>query len=353
MKPIRTPIFLALVLAAGLPTFGSDDLARRTSWSVPAWPMLQTQLQDWFEERETTEEQQSAFELLWSETETSPDEQQAPQMLLDRVIQSIAVVNPAVKDLLQQLSKPTSPRGKFDTAVLYDKTLPEWARKNLQLRYAQWLADGKYYNEVREQLEPLSPADVVDPASLLFYQSVAYHRLLAKEECLTSLNLLLENEATIPQRYATIAKLMKSDIEPLKPDSLDEVARLMDSIKVRLGHGRAGTRVRKEEDDVIAKLDKMIEQLEQQAQQSRSQSGGGQGNSAPNAPMDQSVPAEAKGPGNVDPKKLGAQTDWGNLPAKEQEEALQQLGKDLPSHYREVIEEYFHKLAKDGVQKQP
>ena len=66
--------------------------------------------------------------------------------------------------------------------------------------------------------------------------------------------------------------------------------------------------------------------------------------------MEQSVPADAKGPGNVDPKKLGAQTDWGNLPAKEREEALQQLGKDLPSHYREVIEEYFHKLAKDGVQ---
>ncbi len=43
-------------------------------------------------------------------------------------------------------------------------------------------------------------------------------------------------------------------------------------------------------------------------------------------------------------------TDWGNLPPKEREEALQQLGKDLPSHYRDVIEEYFRKLARDGVQ---
>ena len=59
--------------------------------------------------------------------------------------------------------------------------------------------------------------------------------------------------------------------------------------------------------------------------------------------------AAAKGPGNVDRKNLGRTAGWGDLPAKEREEALQQIGKDFPSHYRDIIEQYFKKLAtEDG-----
>ena len=97
-------------------------------------------------------------------------------------------------------------------------------------------------------------------ASLLFYKAAVYHRLLAKDGELAALTRLLENEQTIPQRYATLARLMQADLGALKTDSLDEIARLMDSIHIRLGHGRAGRRVRQEEDDVVAKLDKLIEE---------------------------------------------------------------------------------------------
>jgi hypothetical protein len=50
----------------------------------------------------------------------------------------------------------------------------------------------------------------------------------------------------------------------------------------------------------------------------------------------------------VDQKPTGKTAGWGNLPPKEREEALQQMSKDLPAHYRELIEEYFRKLARDG-----
>jgi hypothetical protein len=55
-----------------------------------------------------------------------------------------------------------------------------------------------------------------------------------------------------------------------------------------------------------------------------------------------------KGPGNVDQKRLKNEAGWGNLPPKERQEALQQISKDLPAHFRDVIEEYFRKLARDG-----
>ncbi|MCA9151671.1 MAG: hypothetical protein KDA92_20345, partial [Planctomycetales bacterium] len=173
------------------------------------------------------------------------------------------------------------------------------------------------------------------------------HRL-EKAACLSAISKLLENRTELPRRYVVLAELMQSDLEPFKPDSLDEVSRLMESVKVRLGHGRAGARVRKEEDDVIAKLDKLIKDLEDQAAAAAAAAGAASsGGSAPSSPMQDSMPAGGTGPGNVDPKKLGTNIDWGNLPPQEREAALQELGKDLPSHYRDVIEEYFRKLASD------
>jgi hypothetical protein len=41
------------------------------------------------------------------------------------------------------------------------------------------------------------------------------------------------------------------------------------------------------------------------------------------------------------------------MPAKEREQALQDVGRDFPSHYREVIEEYFRRLAAEESAEQP
>jgi hypothetical protein len=55
-----------------------------------------------------------------------------------------------------------------------------------------------------------------------------------------------------------------------------------------------------------------------------------------------------RGPGNVTKKDIGSGSGWGNLPPKEREEAMQQIGRDFPSHYRDVIEQYFRRLAAEG-----
>ena len=55
-----------------------------------------------------------------------------------------------------------------------------------------------------------------------------------------------------------------------------------------------------------------------------------------------------KGPGDVTKRNIGSESDWGDLPPKEREEALQQIGRDFPAHYRDVIEQYFKKLASEG-----
>jgi hypothetical protein len=56
--------------------------------------------------------------------------------------------------------------------------------------------------------------------------------------------------------------------------------------------------------------------------------------------------AGTSGPGRIDQQKLeGLAKEWGKLPPKKQAEAMQELTREMPPKYREVIESYFRKLA--------
>jgi len=61
--------------------------------------------------------------------------------------------------------------------------------------------------------------------------------------------------------------------------------------------------------------------------------------------MNDSRAAGASGNGDVDRKNIEQKDGWGNLPPAERQQALQQISRDLPTHYREAIEAYFRKLA--------
>jgi hypothetical protein len=331
----------SVVFAGVLRAASDDDLRRRASWTSPPVAQVQEQLLQWLDSLDLDPQVRVQLTQRWEQSEGLQ-----PDQTLELLVASLGQVDARIEELHEFCQRPRPAYELQPVSVVSDTALPDWVRANLRLYYGIWLAQQHLFDEASQQLSDLAAEQVADPAALLFYQSVAAHRRLEKERCLSTLVKLLENEDKLPQRYAVVARLMQSDLEPLRPDSLDEISRLMDNIHVRLGHGRAGKRVRQEEDDVVAKLDKLIEQLEQQAQAAAA-AGASSGNNAPAAPMEDSVPAGGSGPGNVDPKSLGPETDWGNLPPKEREEALQQLSKDLPSHYREVIEEYFRKLARE------
>jgi hypothetical protein len=322
----------------------ADDLKARATWSPLTPPEVKQRVEGWLAEANVAAGVREQIDLMWAE-ESLP---QKPEELLDHVAATIVLVHPATRpllDLCQQAQAP-APLPKFE--FLADEGLKPLVRNNLRLYYARWLAQRDLYDESLEQLKDLKPADVVDPASLLFYQSVGHHRLLNKAACLPAINQLLENDRAIPRRYASLARLMAADIQPLEVDSLDEVARLMGDIRRRLNFGRAGTKVRKQEDDVIAKLDKMIEEMEKQQQQQQQSASSAGGGSQSQQPAQDSAPLGGTGEGNVNPRNMAGRTDWGNLPYKERERALQQISKELPDHYREAIEAYFQKLAQQG-----
>ena len=341
-------VWSATVWSATVGWIGSaaanDDLQRRASWQAPTVDQVQQQVTNWLSALPIDDEVRQSAVDLWNQ----PLDEDGPSILA-RTIATLQHVDSEADRIIRRCQRPTSLGTLPDTSWLEDDSRSEFWRDNLRLYVGKWLALNQMYNEALQMLQPLEPEDVVDPASLLFYRAAAHYRLRNKDSGLETLDRLLENTAVLPCRFATLAELMRADLKQLRTDSLGEVARIMDSVGVRLGLGRAGKRVRQEEDEVIDKLDKMIEQLEQQRQQQMAQSQGpAQGNQSSSPASDSSLPG-GQASGDVDPKQLGRETDWGNLPAKEREEALQQLGKDFPSHYREVIEEYFRKLARENT----
>ncbi len=333
---------LVAVLVAA-PVRADDELEQRASWTAPTAAEVKQHVDKWLAGQQLDEITQIKVQALWP-AEGGPTDSRD---LLDQVAATIALVDPETRPLVDlcrgERLDPTAP--KF--AVLNDEKQPDFVRNSLRLYYGRWLAQHDLYDEALDQLDGLQATDVIDPSALLFYQSVGYHRLLQKDPCLAALSQLLENEDSIPRRYATVAKLMEADFKPLKTGSLDEIARLMDDIKRRQNLYQSGKVVRKEEDDVVAKLEKLIEELEKQ------QGGGGGGGGAPgnttrpSSPMQDSQPGGGTGAGDVEMKKIGKGIGWEYLPPKERAAAMAELAKDLPAHYREVIEEYFRKLARD------
>ena len=339
--------FLLMVVLGSLPWTPCraevEDLERRTTWQQPREEELHRQLQEFLDGSVATAAAREQAEIKWEAEGNQSD----GSSLLNGLAEAFAEVDERVQAVRSVCVAPQVASVPPTFQWLFEADIDPFLSSNVRLLYGRWLTQHAFYDEALEYLAGLHLADVADPAGLLFYRSVVHHRLLNKEQCLKDLSQLLENEAAVPTRFSALGRLMEADLRPLKEDSLDEVARLMEDIERRLHFGRAGTRVRQEGDDVIAKLDKMIKEIEEQQQQQQQAAGTNSPGNQPGNPAEQSGNLPGKGPGDVDQRSIGDQSGWGNLPPKQRQQALQQISKELPSHFREVIEEYFRKLARE------
>lgn len=316
----------------------ADALAQSATWAPPAADAVRDALRTWLVERQADTAQRERFEAIWA----------APAgELLDRVAASLALGDEEARTVIEACSRP-APGGQAPVlAILRDEARPPIVRHNLRLLVGRWLVHEQLPDEAHECLSGLAPEDVADPVALLFYQAVAEQRLLNKEPALETIARLLERERQLPRRYASLARLMQADLAKLDEDSLDHIARRMDDIRRRLDLGKANTKTRSVQDGVIASLDKLIEEMQRQQQQQNQQAGigRGQGQPTPAQPAPDSAPLAGRGPGEVTKKNIGQQSGWGNLPPKQRDEVLQQIGQEFPAHYRDIIEQYFRELA--------
>lgn len=359
-RPIRTASFISLAISAALVAVAwlacgvssvraaddADEFTKDPTWSAPTEKAVRAEVLKWLDDRKVDAGTRgSVVNMLWPESPANV----IPGGLLLRVVNTIAIVEPRSKALLELCSKPHEIKKLPAFPLLTDEKTPPLVRNNLRLWYGRWLAQEKLYDESLEQLSGLKTTDVVDPASLLFYQGVACNWLLKKQPGLDAVSKLLERKKEIPRRYAQLATLMQADLSALKDDSLDHIDRRMHDVERVLDLARAGKKVRTEEDGIIASLDKLIEEKEKQEQEQESSSSGQAGGLHSSSPArDSMLPSAPHTKGEVAKKDIGHHSGWGDLKPKERAEALQDIGEEFPSHYRAVIEQYFRRSAGDS-----
>lgn len=337
-------VVLALVAprAAFSSTDTTDALGKVSSWKPPAAAEIRARVLAWLEERQVDAAVRDQVQEFWS---AEADEATATELLL-RLGDTFRLVDEKARELVDLCSAPRDVLVLPEQDWLTAEDTPPLVANNLRLLFGRWLVHEELYEDAVEQLDGLEPADVVDPATLLFYRSVAHFQLVDLKAGVGSLDRLLEGSDHCPRRYVMLATLMNEDLKAVKDGSLDHISRRMKDIKTRLGHGHAGPKVIKVEKEVVDALDKLIKKLEEQQQQAAAAASGGN-NIQSRRPAQDSVPIGGKGPGESIRRKLGSKAGWGDLPPKERQEALQQLGRDFPAHYRDLIEQYFRKLAEE------
>jgi len=333
--------------AAPVQAQSSDPLAKAPTWRLPDPDEVKAQALAWLEQHKADAAVLAKATELWSNVPQQPGGTE----LLDCLAGTLALADQNVAGLVELCARPKSQLLLRSQPWLTDPQTPPLVANNVRLLYGRWLVQEALFDEALVQLSGLNPGDVVAPASLLFYQGVVHHKLLNKNEGLKVLDQLLAGAEQSPRRYIDVARLMQQDLQGLEDDSLDHIARRMDDIRRRLDLGRAGEKVRKIEDGVIESLDKLIKKLEEQQQQQQQSSSGSGNNIRSTRPAPDSQIIGGKGRGEVEKRAIGAESGWGNLPPKQREEVLQQIGREFPSHYRDVIEQYFRRLASEGEEK--
>ena len=314
-----------------------DELSRRASWSQPTDAENNKRATDWLQKQpETTPEVMAVIKTF---TRDEAD-------TLDRLMKVIGTVRKQFNKLLTDI-RSTHPieiaRLQEELAQTKDDA---FAADTIRLWTARELLRLGRYDEAAPLLQGLPLETSVDPTSLLFCRAACDYWLLKIEEAAESVSQLLEREKELPVRYRQLALLIENDIASLEEDSLDHISRRMKDVTKRLERGHAGPKVQAVQNGVIESLDKLIKKLEdQKEQQSSGGAGSAGGNMSDRRPMEDSQLAGGKGRGEVKKRDLSDTEGWGDLPPREREDALQQIGRDYPAHYREAIEQYFKRLA--------
>jgi hypothetical protein len=294
------------------------------------------------------------FELLWK----------SDASVLDKTVRTFELGNPEVAKLMASARNPLSPAPTEVPALLKNQELPVFFRANLALGYGRALSMRSVHEEALEMMKMFPVEQVVDPAAYLFHRAVSEHAMLDKNAANTSINRLLDDAASAPERYRTLAALMALDIHTWKEKDLSAIARKMKDVERRLDLSRGGPKTQKVQKDIVARLDELIKELENKDKSKGKGQGQGQGQGEgncpaggpggeggpkgdnPSSPATESGIAGGAGTGTVDKAKLSKLVQqWGNLPPRERAEALQQMTQGMSPRHREAIENYFKNLA--------
>lgn len=212
----------------------------------------------------------------------------------------------------------------------------------------QRFADAALAREFLDAHTPYAP-------HLAFLRAFCEARNLRFDAAAQTLAKIRDNYSGAPEAIQVGVRQMLLEIERREKGTLDEVATVMQYVADRLRTVDTTERVTKRQQDVLALLDKLIQEEEQKEQSQKGQGGqrqarrdkGNQQNGPQTTPKEDSDAPEG-GDASMDlhsvPKATPGEA-WGQLPPAERERILQSIKERFPSRYRQLVEQYYRSLA--------
>lgn len=284
----------------------------------------------------------------------------------ERVLAGLSAGKPELAAVLAAAADPDAPAPTAPPAFVTDAGLGRFAKSNLAAAYLTALAGRRVYEEALAVAPAVVPEELADPAGYLFHKAACEHALGKRDAAAGTLRTLLDDTAEVPDRYRVTATLLFFDVEgwPQDEKHLANVSRLAANSGRRLDLARGGPVTQDIQKKIVFRIDEQIKQAEQKLkQQQQQQAQGGQGGkgkpqecpdgggekqgqaSGQGQPMDDSRIATNSGKGVVDEKKLRQyEAEWGKLPEAERKRVVQEISRDLPPKYKQMVESYFASL---------
>ena len=193
---------------------------------------------------------------------------------------------------------------------------------------------------------------------ILFLRGFVQARNLKFKEAMDTLATMRQRHPDAPEAVQTGVRQLLLELERRETGGLEEVATVMQYVSDRLRAIDATDRVRQRQGEVLALLDKLIEE-EEKKEQSGNCNGGGKGQKKPGGnkkdgskekPTQGREQSEAPGgAGDIGDLHQAPKADpgemWGKLPPSQREKILQSLRDRFPSRYRQLVEQYYRSLA--------
>ena len=205
-------------------------------------------------------------------------------------------------------------------------------------------------NEEREDVQGAGTFRITGPSFILHPSSFILFTVLL---CVRSASA--DTPSTRPSPLAS----RPSQATTRPSENLLDVSALMSQAGQRLEVGKPDSVAQTSQRRAVEILDRLIEQVEnQEKQQGQCKSCGGKGcrlcrkgaaaGRKPSTPAQQSTANPSQGgPGELRSNVARPGEAWGNMRPEERDRILQSFGKDFPSQYRQLVEQYYKQLAKE------
>ncbi len=195
-------------------------------------------------------------------------------------------------------------------------------------------------------------------AKYYYLQAVNHFALNDRKNFLKSIeDFDFVSNSETPVRYRNLVLAMKHDLEQWDATPLNDIQRDMRKSADRLENSYAGKKTQNIQEEIVKKLDKLIKEEEDKKNKANASN-----NPNPSDPNGKTVPGQdkipnmpapdtiimgGKGDGKVDEKVLRKIAEqWGTLPPAARAKVVQDLTKELPPKYEQLIKNYFESLNK-------